>query len=302
MGVDWSYVPTMEQLGVLSRPGAALLDIGSSNLYNASAAEIAAFVRRHVQDPGSDLDDFAETLARGSSHDPVSGVANQSFLGQLLERAGFRYQAIDIADGYGTRILDLNHAELPRDLRNAFDAVINFGTTEHILNQMNSFLAIHQAAKPGGIIWHQLPAIGHVDHGYFTYTGRFFFDLAGYNGYDIMDFWFDGPGEEEDVYAAVRSYRALFPALERRLAGIETEPRDRRLAALSIPAVTINVIYRKVRDAPFMGTMEASTSVGEIPSVVSNTYRGAMGKATTGARGLVARGRSLLGRLRGGGG
>lgn len=209
------------------------------------------------------------------------GGANESFLGEVLERAGFRYQAIDIAKGYGTRIVDLNHAALPQDMVGAFDAVINFGTTEHILNQMNCFAVIHDAAKPGGMIWHQLPAIGYIDHGYFTYTGRFFFDLAGYNRYELVDMWFEGPAGAEDVFAAVRSYRAVFPALEQRLQRIETAPREKAQAATPIPTISINVVYRKVHDAPFTGPAEMSTSVGEIPSSVVGTYRAAAAKPLT---------------------
>lgn len=299
MGVSWSFVLQMEALGMLPRPGAALLDIGSSNLYSADAAGIAAFVRRHAADAGADLDAFAERAARGSRYDPVTGGANETFLGEVLERAGFRYEAIDIARGYRTRIVDLNHATLPEDMVGSFDAVINFGTTEHILNQMNSFVAIHQAAKPGGMIWHQLPAIGYLDHGYFTYTGRFFFDLAGYNRYEIVDMWFDGPGGPEDVFAAVRSYRAVFPALAQRLDHIGSAPRERTLAATPIPTISINVVYRKVHDAPFTGPAETSTSVGEIPSSVVGAYRGAVAKtlaAVPAAQGLVAAAKSLLGR------
>lgn len=265
MGVTWSTVLEMEARGLLPRPGAALLDIGSSNLYSANAAAVAAFVRRHARDPGSDLDAFAEAIASGSRYDRVAGGRNEAFLGEVLERAGFRYESIDIARGYRTRIVNLNRAALPADMVGAFDSVINFGTTEHILNQMNAFKAIHDATKPGGLIWNQVPSVGYTDHGYFTYTGRFFFDLAGHNRYEIADMWFNGPAGPEDLFAAVRSYRAVFPALERRLGRIGTDQRETTLAAAQIPTIGIAVIYRKVHDAPFMDPTETSTSVGDIP-------------------------------------
>ena len=272
MGVNWAYVLKMEAYGLFPHRGSALLDIGSSNLYNADAAGIADFIRRHAADPGADLDAFAARIARGSAYDMVHGGQNDAFLGEVLERAGFRYQAIDIADGYRTRIVDLNNARLAEDMVDAFDAVINFGTTEHILNQMNSFLAIHEATKVGGVMWHQLPAVGYVDHGYFTYTGRFFFDLAGYNNYESLDAWFDGPGGPEDVYAALRSYQSVFPRLGDRLSRIGQDPRETLLAGTPVPTISINVVYRKERDAPFMGTVETSTSVGHIPRAVSASY------------------------------
>lgn len=274
MGVAWSYVLKMEELGLLDRPGAAVLDIGSSNLYQADAAAIAAFVRRHAADPGTDLEAFAARAAHGSGYDPIRGGRNETFLGEVLERAGFRYTAIDIADGYRTRIVDLNHGSLPRNMVGAYDSVINFGTTEHILNQMNSFRMIHDATTSGGFIWHQLPAIGYVDHGYFTYTGRFFFDLAGYNHYEIVDAWFDGPGGDEDIFAAFRSYQSIFPRLADRLARIGDHPKETALAALRVPMISLNVVYRKVNDAPFNGAVEMSTSVGLIGAAVSAMYSG----------------------------
>lgn len=34
---------------------------------------------------------------------------NESFVGELFEQSGFVYNAIDIADGYRTSIVDLSH-------------------------------------------------------------------------------------------------------------------------------------------------------------------------------------------------
>src|SRR3990172_13378955 len=103
------------------------------------------------------------------------------------------YLAFDIAYGYRTTILDLNCAVLPASLQKRFDLVLNFGTTEHILNQLNCFKVIHDATKVGGYIYHSLPAVGYVNHGYITYTGRCFFDVAGFNEYELVACWFDGP-------------------------------------------------------------------------------------------------------------
>ncbi len=272
MGVNWAYVLKMEELGLFAQPGGALLDMGSSNLYSADAEGVAGFVRRHAANPGPDLDGFAARIAHGSGYDPVRGGLNEAFFGEVVERAGFRYQAVDIADGYRTRIVDLNNTLLPADMVGAFDSVINFGTTEHILNQMNCFLAIHQATKVGGLMWHQLPAVGYLDHGYFTYTGRFFFDLAGYNDYEIVDTWFDGPGGPEDPFAALRSYQSLFPALQARVARIGSEPMETRIGAVAVPTISINVVYRKKAATAFMGTVETSTSVGAIPSALFGNY------------------------------
>jgi hypothetical protein len=152
---------------------------------------------------------------------------------------------------------------------------MNFGTTEHILNQFNCFKVIHDATKVGGYIFHSsLPALGYVDHGYITYTGRCFFDIAGFNEYEVVEFWFEGPAGRNNLYDSVRSYRKYFPALERTLAEIGHSENANALNELGIPDVSINIIYRKVKEKPFWGALESSTSVGEIPVHVTDSYAG----------------------------
>lgn len=275
MGITFAVIEQMQEKGLL-KAGCSVLDIGSSNLYSADEAQIIRFLDRYA--PGlTGRDDFARRMATGSGYDPVKGGANGSFVGELFESAGMPYQSIDIADGYNTLILDLNRAVLPPDLRAKFDLVLNFGTTEHILNQFNCFEVMHDAIRIGGHIFHSLPAVGYVDHGYVTYTGRCFFDIAGYNEYEIVDFWFEGPAGSNNLYESLRSYRSYFPALDRALGEIGKTTRATELDKLGVPDVSINVIYRKVKDKPFWGALEASTSVGHIPGQVTDHYAGETG-------------------------
>lgn len=134
-----------------------------------------------------------------------------------------------------------------------------------MLNQFNSFEAIHDAARTGGHIIHQLPVAGFTDHAYFVYTGRFFFDLAGYNGYDIVDLWYDGPTDNDDLLTSVRSYKTYFPKLE------PLAEKDR----IDIPNCALTIIYRKTKTAPFNACLETSTSVGNIPDEVHRSYEAA---------------------------
>lgn len=272
MGISFSALAQMERLNLL-KSGCSVLDIGSSNLYSAEASQIAMFLDKYSPSV-ADRSVFCQRLAAGSGYDSVKGGMNESFFGELIEKAGMEYFSFDIASGYKTLILDLNRASLPANLNKKFDLVLNFGTTEHILNQFNCFEVMHDATKIGGYIYHSLPTIGYVDHGYITYTGRCFFDIAGYNGYEIVDFWFEGPAGDNNLYDSLRSYRAYFPALDRALAEIGKAPQASFLDKLGIPDVSINVVYRKVKDKPFWGALEASTSVGNIPDQVTNQYAG----------------------------
>ncbi len=97
---------------------------------------------------------------------------------------GFERSAIDV-DGDAIR-LDLNRGRVPRRLRGAFDLVVNGGTTEHVANQMNAFRIIHHLVRVGGVMYHELPAGGLVDHGLVSYQPKFFNMLAKLNGYEAL--------------------------------------------------------------------------------------------------------------------
>jgi hypothetical protein len=265
MGVSIGSVYGMQRYGMLAH-GKKLLDFGSSNLYGATVNDVLTFVRKHNPAPRRDLETWAEAfVAKGSS--------NGAFLGELLEAAGMGYDAIDIAIGYKTTVVDLNSMPLPRKMVGAYDTVINYGTSEHIINQMNVFATMHAATKAGGYMMHSVPGTGFLNHGYFIYTGRFFFDLAGHNQYEVVDMWYDyPPNSAENLYESLRQYASYFPALGERVAQIGKSERETLIDQLKVPTIGLSVIYRKVKDIPFMGTIETSTSVGLVPDKVLGAY------------------------------
>ena len=261
MAVSWSVLEILDRAGLIAR-GGALLDIGTSNLYAADTERVVRFFREHGCSISPDVFAFAEELTKASGKNPDGSAINEAWLGQVIEAIGMEYDSIDIAVGYKTRTVDLNRDALPSNMVNHFDAVINCGTTEHILNQFNAFRAIHDATKVGGHIFHQVPATGHTDHGYFCYTSRFFLDLAGYNKYEVVDFWIDGPDRYDKMYTGMRSYAMTFPKLQEVLNRIPNGEREARIEAMEVPNNSINVIFRKTHAQPFMGMVEISTSWG----------------------------------------
>jgi hypothetical protein len=271
MGINMATIHVMESYGLLAA-GRKILDFGSSNLYTAEADEIVAFVKRHNPAPRTDLNAWAERMASGSQLGADGQALNQSFVGEMLEAASMVYDAIDIAVGYKTTVVDLNSMRLPQHMVAAYDTVLNCGTSEHILNQMNVFATVHAATKQGGMIMHSVPSVGFVDHGYFCYTSRFFFDLAGYNHYEVVDMWYDGPSAQENVFASARQYQTYFPVLSKRLDKIGKVERESVQDRINVPMIAICLVYRKGKDVPFMGTVETSTSVGSLPADLLSAY------------------------------
>jgi hypothetical protein len=272
VGMYMEFFSALERYGLVGA-GRKVLDLGSSNLYLATADEIKAFVRRHNPNPRDDLEAWAARMAAGAQPGADGQASNQSFVGEMLEAAGMEYDSIDIASGYKTTILDLNRKRLPDHMVGAYDAVLNFGTSEHILNQMNVFATVHAATKRGGMIMHNVPSVGWVDHGYFCYTSRFFFDLAGYNEYEVIDMWYDGPTFGENVFDSAHQYQSYFPALTKRLGRIGISEQETLQNATAIPRFTLAIVYRKHKDVPFMGAVEQSTSVGAIPEELLRSYQ-----------------------------
>jgi hypothetical protein len=73
--------------------------------------------------------------------------------------------------------------------KNAYCLTVNGGTTEHLIDQENAFRVMHDLTKVGGLMLHQVPFLGSIDHGFFNYNPNFFTALARFNSYDILGIW-----------------------------------------------------------------------------------------------------------------
>jgi SAM-dependent methyltransferase len=162
-------------------PGSNICDIGATQLFGDGATEGAR----------SFLSFYATRTAKATPPDRVPGgrlreISTGGFLGDLMILAGFNYTALDIFHGTNTVLFDLNvHAPGPK-LAGHFDLVTNFGTTEHVFNQLRAFQTIHDLTKKGGIIYHDLPLAGYIDHALFRYDPLFFRTMLPANDYELL--------------------------------------------------------------------------------------------------------------------
>jgi hypothetical protein len=154
-------------------------------------------------------------------------------------------------------------------MRGAYDAVLNFGTTEHVVNQFHSFKTVHDLLTVGGFAYHQVPSIGYSDHGYFSYEPKFFRHLAEANGYEIADMWLTPTHED------------VFPDVDVRHFGHELvapgSPVTSNRPSFPTPTMlkwyVLNVVYKKTTEAAFRLGLDIQVAKSEIsPTVVAGKY------------------------------
>ena len=138
---------------------------------------------RSKPSPGLDRARLAEDLAAARTTSQSSlPVAEAQLIYRWLLKMG-RYRAIDLGSPRPECWIDLNY---PTDLGQQFDVVINNGTSEHIFNQANVFKFMHDHTSLGGMMIHYTCGLGWVEHGFYNVQPSFFFDLAKYNGYEVL--------------------------------------------------------------------------------------------------------------------
>jgi hypothetical protein len=76
----------------------------------------------------------------------------------------------------------------------------------------------------------------------------------------------------ENLFEPIRAYERTFPALTKVLGRLSSDETYRSMARIAVPVVGINMVFRKLIDAPFVGAMEFSTTVGDVSSDIKNQY------------------------------
>ena len=92
-------------------------------------------------------------------------------------------QAVDFDGTEAAHRMDLNQ---PISLDRRFNVVFNHGTAEHIFNIAQVFKTVHDYTLPNGLMIHESPFTGWIDHGFYALQPTLFFDLAECNNYVII--------------------------------------------------------------------------------------------------------------------
>jgi hypothetical protein len=260
MGLGMPFLEYLSDRKLIAA-GGWIYDIGSQNLYGATPEAIRRFAMRHGHIEDDDvLRKESERISYFSTPRPGERTA---YVSELIALTDIHYESIDICPALKSDDLDLNVERLPDHQRGQSDVVLNFGTTEHIVNQLNAFELMHDAMKVGGVTFHQVPSIGYIDHGYVNYNPLLLEDLAKANRYEIVDKFFTRSGQSEFGSAGIDlrdPYRPTVPY------------SDKEAVSPAIPNVNLNFVVRKTVQAPFYVGLEIATSHSGLSRRIAKIY------------------------------
>lgn len=158
--LEFILLRDLKQQGILPQQ-CDLLEFGESNWYgdvaikdlsalmDLAASERAEPLKASLQELDKDNELYAFHLAK------------------LFFKTMFDHQSYTAVDYGGPTALRENLNE-PLSLTQQFDAVLDFGTAEHIFNIYQFFKTVHEVTKPGGVMIHGLPFTGFFDHGFYS--------------------------------------------------------------------------------------------------------------------------------------
>ena len=177
--VHYSVVHDLHSQGRLPR-GGAILELGEANWYgDLDPKTLAHDIDELVPDPPR-RDELRRRLDVALAFQGEQSKFDVAKVFYDIFYAPSDVQAIDLQGAEGAHRLDLN---APVTLEGRFDVTINHGTAEHIFNIAQVFATAHDYTKPGGMMMHEGPFTGWVDHGFYSFQPTLFFDLAAANGY-----------------------------------------------------------------------------------------------------------------------
>lgn len=176
MAISATHYQILRELQPLLTRGGSLLEIGEANWYGD-------------QNPACLLEVVDEATAEVVREAIASrnwfSVAKACYAALFTPR---RVVSIDLNGTPQALRYDLNK---PLPPLGQFDVVINHGTAEHVFNIGQVFASMHAACKVGGLMMHESPFTGWIDHGFYCLQPTLFYDLAAANGYEIVGVWLE---------------------------------------------------------------------------------------------------------------
>ena len=149
---------------------------------------LATIGRQSLTVPLDDLKDFARQLGVGScdwEQIAATGYAD-AFLVDVL--GADRVTSFDYSAYQGVDVVHDFNRPLDPKYHQAFDALIDGGSIEHIFDVRQAFENYMNLVRPGGEIFIHTPANNLLGHGFYQFSPEFFYRVfSPENGFEIVD-------------------------------------------------------------------------------------------------------------------
>ena len=177
MAISSPHFQLPKSLQPILPQGGRLLEIGEANWYGDIKPDV---LLEDAADP------YLASIVKGAI---ASG--NNFKIAKAAYCVLFQPSKMVAVDYNGTpeaHRFDLNE-EIHSLERADFDVVYNHGTAEHVFNVAQVFRTMHDHCCDGGLMIHEAPFTGWVDHGFYSLHPTLFYDLASANCYEVVGVW-----------------------------------------------------------------------------------------------------------------
>ena len=111
---------------------------------------------------------------------------------------------------------------------------------------------MHNLTKINGLMLHDLPFEGYVNHGYFNYQPKFFYDLAIFNNYEIIGFWYFAQRTNKLFKYYGFNYKSL-KYNDNLMDELDKLAEDGKMPYTpKTNHSSLTIIYKKLKDNPFV--------------------------------------------------
>ena len=126
---------------------------------------------------------FNITLHQQPAYKAMGYMSDDSFLGSL---GCSEYKSLDFSNYESVDyIFDLNNPDVPKELIERFDIILDSGTIEHVFHIPNVLNNLFKMLKIDGRIIHMSPSSNNIDHGFYMFSPTLFSDYYEANKFDI---------------------------------------------------------------------------------------------------------------------
>jgi hypothetical protein len=242
--VDLQTILRLRKAGLL-RNKFSVAEIGAQQL-TAEVLRDPDVMPAYAETFGVELRGFGRGGPPPKSDEP--GVERQwpdaPYAKEFWDWLGCPYVAIDYDTSPHIIQLDLNFDDVPLEHKGKYDLVTNYGTTEHVVNQMQAMKIMHDLTAVGGLMIHTVPTQGNTDHAMFN-NPMFFFRLSGSCRYHI-----------HEMRSVVAAENVPLPS---NIVEFVTRSEPEKEAALSAHRVSdtyLVLVMQKLENIPFVPPIE----------------------------------------------